>query len=211
MKIWALLGRRFVRLLTIAMAGIGALLTIVTVTPLVPWWARKLAGPWNDPRGEVLIVLSGSPANAEVIGESSYWRSAYAVLAYREGGFREIILTGGGSTSIPVAASMGAFLESQGVPSNLIVLETRSTSTRENALYTKPLLSGSTGRTVLLTSDFHMFRARRAFQKLGINVLPRPIPDAIKRGTTWRGRWPGFLDLTSETVKIGYYYVRGWI
>jgi len=198
-------------ILIAVLASLGALLVIVTVTPLVSWWARTLAGPWDDPRGEVLIVLAGSSTNDGVIGGSSYWRSAYAVFVYRQGEVRQIIITGGSETATPTAASMGTFLECQGVPTSVITLETRSTSTRENALYTQPLLSASTGRRVLLTSDFHMFRARRVFQRLGINVSPRPIPDVLKRASTWKGRWPAFLDLISEGVKIVYYYARGWI
>ena len=64
---------------------------------------------------------------------------------------------------------------------------------------------------MLLTSDYHMLRAKRAFLKLGVVVQPRPIPDALKRATNWQGRWPVFLDLVSETTKILYYRARGWI
>jgi len=202
---------RLLRVLVAILASVGALLVIVTVTPLVSLWARALAGSWDDPRGEVLIVLGGSPTSNGVIGGSSYWRSAYAVFAYREGGVRQIIVTGGGNTATPIARSMGAFMECQGIPTGFIALETRSRNTRENALYTAPLLSGNVGRPVLLTSDFHMFRARRVFEKLGINVRPRPIPDALKRASTWKERWPAFLDLISESLKIAYYYARGWI
>lgn len=203
-------GRRLLSILLISFTSLGVLLTIVTATPLDSWWGRALAGSWDDSRGDVLIVLGGSSTNDGVIGENSYWRSVYAVTAYREGGFNQIILAGGGRAGTPIAVSMGTFLESQGVPRKFILLETRSTSTRENALYTKTLLSRSTGH-VLLTSDFHMFRARRTFQKVGLDVLPRPIPDVLKRGSTWKGRWPAFLDLSTETIKIAYYYARGWI
>jgi uncharacterized SAM-binding protein YcdF (DUF218 family) len=184
---------------------------IVTFTPLVSWWARGLAGRWSDPCGDTLIVLSAAPAPGGVIAESTYWRSAYAVLAYRTCGMRKIVLTGGNVNGTPVANSMADFVESQGVPPERIVLETRAISTRENALYTQPLLANSASPPVLLTSDFHMFRARRAFEKLGIVVQPHPIPDVLKRATNWQGRWPAFLDLASETVKIVYYHARGWI
>lgn len=102
-------------------------------------------------------------------------------------------------------------MESQGVPREAVVLETRSISTHENAVYTQPLLSAGAAPPILLTSDFHMFRAQRAFAKLGMVVQPHPIPDALKRATNWQGRWPAFLDLVSETTKILYYGVRGWI
>jgi uncharacterized SAM-binding protein YcdF (DUF218 family) len=110
-----------------------------------------------------------------------------------------------------VAEAMRDFLECHGVPREAIRLETRSNSTRENALYTKELLAGVPGRKVLLTSEYHMFRAHGAFRRVGLEVLPRPYPDVRKRAASWIGRWPAFLDLVVETVKIGYYRPRGWI
>lgn len=204
--------RSLFRLLTAVLASLGALVVVLTFTPVVSWWASGLAGRWTDPCGDTLIVLSGAPSQEGVIAESTYWRSAYAVLVYRECGTQKIILTGGNKYGAPaVADSMANFVESQGVPPERIVLETRAISTRESALYTQPLLETRALPPVLLTSDFHMFRARRTFEKLGMTVQPRPIPDALKRATSWEGRWPAFLDLVSETVKIVYYYARGWI
>ena len=65
---------------------------------------------------------------------------------------------------------MRDFLVSQGVPQDRVIVEDRSTSTRENARYTKELLSGMAAGPawpVLLTSDYHMFRAERVFRKTG--------------------------------------------
>jgi uncharacterized SAM-binding protein YcdF (DUF218 family) len=200
------------RILTASLAGLGTLVLLVTFTPLVSWWASALAGSWNDPCGDTLIVLSGAPADGGVIAESTYWRSAYAVRVYRQCGVKKIILTGGNRTGgTPVAISMDEFVESQGVPRERIILETHAISTHENALYTQPLLADGASQPVLLTSDFHMFRARRTFEKLGVVVQTHPIPDVLKRTANWDGRWPAFLDLVSESVKIVYYYVRGWI
>ena len=56
-----------------------------------------------------------------------------------------------------------------------------------------------------------MYRAYRTFRKPGLDVVPVPFPDAIKRGLFWQGRWPAFLDLVVESAKILYYRVRGWI
>jgi uncharacterized SAM-binding protein YcdF (DUF218 family) len=106
---------------------------------------------------------------------------------------------------------MKDFLISGGVPASAIVVEGRSRSTRENALYTKPILTALPGRKVLLTSDYHMFRARLVFRKVGIEVIGRPIPDVRKRAVHLSGRWGAFLDLCVETIKLGGYAVRGWI
>ncbi len=196
----------FRRFILYPLAGVGFLFVLITATPLVGWWTRALAGPWRDPKGEILIVLGGSVRDYETVGGSSYWRSMYALDIYREGGFQQVILSGS-----VVAPAMRDLLACYGVPRGAIRIEDESVSTRENALYVKKLLEGVPGRKVLLTSDFHMFRAHAAFSKAGLEVLPRPIPDVLKRAGPFRDRWSAFLDLTEETIKIGYYRAKGWI
>lgn len=203
--------RKAFRFLSAGFAGLGVLLALVTVTPLISWWAGALAGPWEDPNGDVLIVLGGSLLENGVIGQSSYWRSVYALLAWREGAFQRVLVSGGGPAGSSIAETMRDFLACRGVPREVIQVETRSSNTHENALYVSALVTGVPGRKVLLTSDYHMFRAHRAFKKAGLEVLPRPFPDAMKRAAGWTGRWPAFLDLVRETIAIGYYYARGWI
>jgi uncharacterized SAM-binding protein YcdF (DUF218 family) len=194
-----------------ALAAIGFLFVFVTVTPIDDWWIKWLAGPWNNPKGDVLVVL-GSDAIEDVIGWSSYWRSVYAVRAWREDAFREVVVTAGSlNGQVPAAERMRDFMASQGIPASAIRVEGAAQSTRENALKSKVLLDNLSGRKVLLTSDYHMFRAYRVFRKAGIVIEPRPIPDALKQTGWLRNRWPVFLGLCVETGKIGYYYVRGWI
>lgn len=198
--------RGVVRILFYSMAALGLVWTLATVTPIDYHWATWLAGPWDDPAADVLIVLGGSVLDDGTIGQSSYWRSVYAVRAFREGDVRTVVICGRRAS-----VAMREFLESQSVPRSAIRIENRSSSTRENALFAREVLADEPGRKVLLTSDYHMFRARRVFQKAGIDVLPRPIPDVRKQAGSWRARWPAFLDLVEETIKIGYYFARGWI
>jgi len=44
--------RKAGRYVTRALAAIGFLYVLVSVTPIDGWWIRFLAGPWNDPKGE---------------------------------------------------------------------------------------------------------------------------------------------------------------
>lgn len=194
-------------------AVLGMTMAVVSSTPLVAWWARHLAGTWNDPDGDVLIVLGGSMLDGEVMGLSSYWRSVYGVLAFRAGSFREVLISGGDvdGTGTPVAQPMGEFMRCAGVPAGVLRTELESRNTRENAVRTARLLANVPGRKVLLTSDYHMFRARRAFARAGLEVAPRPFPDVIKRSQRWEARWGCFLDLLGETARILYYFLRGWI
>ena len=193
------------------MAAIGALFVLVTITPVDKWWASALSCDWNTPRGDVLIVLGGSTLDYGMVGGSTYWRGVYAVLCYREARYGQVVLSGGPESSESAALALRRFVLSQGVPEKVIRVESRSNSTRENALFTAALLRDTPGRKLLLTSEYHMFRASRAFRKAGLDVLTLPFPDVQKRATLWRGRWPAFLDLVLETVKIVYYRIRGWI
>ena len=197
------------RLIATLLIGASLLVFAVTFTPLVPWWARRLAGPWNDPSGDVLIVLAGSGLEDGVLGESSYLRAIYAARAYRQAPYAKVVVSGGGPAH--PAAAMRDFLIFQGIPAERIVVENAATSTRENALFVKQLLAQNPNRKVLLTSDYHMYRAQRAFAKAGLATVPHPFPDAIKRSASRTERWPIFFDLLSEAAKSAYYYLRGWI
>ena len=197
---------RLARGAVVCLAATGLLLLLVTFTPLVAWYARALSGRWLDGGGEVLIALGGGTLDDTTLDPGSYWRAIYARLAWERGGFREIVVAGSG-----VAPLMRDFLITHGVPAAAIRVEDASGSTRQNALYVKRLLAGVPGRKVLVTSDYHMFRARRAFEKAGLHVIPDPFPDALKGYNHRENRWGIFLNLCRETVKIGYYWIKGWI
>lgn len=197
---------RLTRLAFRLLATLGGLVLFVTCTPFVNWYASVLAGPWNDPPGDVLILLGASTEGHGYIARDSYLRSVYAVLAWRSGGFRKVVICGR-----QPAPSMRDYLLYAGIPASAIVLEDQSGSTRENALFAARLLQGESGRLVLLTSDYHMFRATRVFRNAGLAIQPRPIPDARKRAVAYTQRWSAFLDLVQETVKIAYYTAQGWL
>jgi uncharacterized SAM-binding protein YcdF (DUF218 family) len=190
-------------------AAIGLLYLLVTLTPMVRWWGLLLADKWTDGDAPVLIVLTGSSLGPAVMGESSYRRTVYAVLAERQHPYREIWITGAGGTEAPVARLMADFLVSHGIDRAKIHLETDSQTTRESGERIRTLLSGA--EAALLSSDYHMYRAVRVFARAGLPVRPLPAPDALKRAEHWDHRWSAFIDLTAETIKIVYYRVRGWI
>jgi uncharacterized SAM-binding protein YcdF (DUF218 family) len=183
----------------------------VTWSPLVPWTAAKLSDRWTDSDGEVLIVLGGSviqPGDPyeTVLGESSYWRALHAVWAWKTGHFRYILLSGKDAS-----AQMRLLLLAYGIPDSVILVENQSISTRENALFAKPILDRLGGRQVLLTSDYHMWRAARAFRAAGNNIIPRPFSDITKRANIRVARWQCFWQLLDEGLRIVYYAYQGWI
>jgi uncharacterized SAM-binding protein YcdF (DUF218 family) len=198
--------RRLLRTLIYLLACLGGLVALITIAP-PRWYVNLLAGPWPAPRGAVLIVLGGDVMDNGMLGPTSYWRSLLAVLTWRDYSFRQVVLSG----DLRATQPMRDFLVCQGVPAGAILMEDRSTSTHENALFTARLVRDVPGPYVLLTSDYHMFRAHRAFAKAGLAVTPTPFADVLKTFGDPRLRWTGFVVLVSETVKIGYYWARGWI
>jgi uncharacterized SAM-binding protein YcdF (DUF218 family) len=193
-------------------AAVTLLVLIVHFTPLVPWYAQRLAGSWTEPDGDILIVLANDMQPDDLIGSGSYWRAIYAIRIYHQRHFRAVVISGGpGGGHLSMAQVIGRFLVSSGVPADVIHLEEQSTSTRENAIFTTSMVSSWPGKKVLLTSDSHMFRARRAFAAAGLQVTPCPIPDVLKASNGIIARWPCFWGLALETIKIVYYFLQGWI
>jgi uncharacterized SAM-binding protein YcdF (DUF218 family) len=186
-------------------ALLGFLHILITLTPVLGWWTSALASSWGPNDGDTLIVLGSDRTAPGVPGISSYWRSFYAVLVWREGHFRRVIVSGK-----DVAGSMRDFMAAEGVPREAITVENEADSTRENALFVARLLQGDTGRNVLLTSDYHSGRALRAFRAAGVKVTALPYPDARKRLASLMNRWDIFCVLTLETTKTIYYRARGW-
>jgi uncharacterized SAM-binding protein YcdF (DUF218 family) len=171
------------------------------------WWTRELANPWFDPQGDVLIVLGADGPISGMVGNGTYWRSVYAVRAWRAGHFQRIVISGGEGT----AESIQQFMACAGVPPGIMQLENQSTSTHENALFTARLLKDVAGKKVLLTSDYHIYRAARTFSKAGLQVVPAPFADGIKHAGMVQYRWPVFIELLRESAKILGYRARGWI
>jgi uncharacterized SAM-binding protein YcdF (DUF218 family) len=203
--------RKASRALNRLLAAIGLITVLVICTPLVSWWAQAYSGPGNSdssgqPKGDVLILLSAAADDKYGgISYSSYWRARHALLAWQTGGFRKIVICGGGSPGIL------DFLIADGIPREAFVAEGRSASTRENALETARLIQDLPGKKVLLTSDFHMYRALRVFRKVGIEAAPMAVPDVLHSTEHWNGRFSAFETMLAESAKIVYYAARGWI
>ena len=188
--------------------GTGFLYLLITCSPFaVDTWGTLLAGPWESipESADTLVVLGAGVLEDGTIGESSYWRAVYSARVSKQHRFRRIVYSGR-----TVSRAMREFALNLGVPAEVAAIEDVSMSTRENAAEVRKMPGVETG-IVLLTSDYHMHRAARLFRLAGMEVRTYAVPDALKRSTTWRGRWPAFIDLATETVKIGYYRARGWI
>ncbi len=136
----------------------------------------------------------------------------------------KLILSGGGSNiyfdETPESEYMAPFLNSIGIDSRQIYIENKSRNTYENALYSFDLLSEEADSSIILvTSSFHMYRARACFEKQGFKVLPYPTNPLqsvtkLKPGDYFLpslhalNTWP---ILIKEWIGIIVYKMKGYI
>lgn len=90
------------------------------------------------------------------------------------------------STGEPIGAvTARQLLETMAANGLRVAYEERSTSTWENALFTKELVNPSRGeRWVLVTSAYHMPRSLGVFQAVGWDVIPYPVDFRTGPGTS---------------------------
>jgi uncharacterized SAM-binding protein YcdF (DUF218 family) len=88
-----------------------------------------------------------------------------------------------------------------GVSAADLILEKRSRNTYENAKYVKPLLQdGRYDTVVLVTSSYHMRRAKLAFNRLGMEVRPDAacadgaVLSLLPRRNNFRVAWRGLHE-----------------
>ncbi|WP_329380053.1 YdcF family protein [Streptomyces sp. NBC_01351] len=97
------------------------------------------------------------------------------------GGRPPVLLPSGGKGSdekVAEARAMADWLIAQGVPAEHITLEDRSTTTEENMLFSREIMTADDPgyRCVVVTNNFHAFRAAMMARKAGVNgqVLGSP-------------------------------------
>jgi uncharacterized SAM-binding protein YcdF (DUF218 family) len=137
-------------------------------------------------RADVLIVLGAGirPDNTPTPGHRA--RAIRASELWKEGLAPYVICTGGilGGASRSEADVCREILEEQGVPSDRIVLEDRSRSTEENALYSRDIMEAYGWRTAVVVSDaYHLLRANYLFHNAGIDAYTTPVSNRYMAST----------------------------
>lgn len=167
------------RWLCLAAAGLLALGFLALY--LVVWMK---SGEEDDAVPSDCIVVLGAKARGGAPGRVLRARLGQAQKAYEQGLGGKILVCGGKGTdeTVPEAAAMAAYLKAQGVPGEDILLEQDSRNTRENLRFAKRIMEANGYRTcVLVTSDYHMARARMLAAQEGLSAT----------GSRAGGRGPG--------------------
>ena len=212
-------------LMTIGIAGI----TVLSLNPFAWLFSLPLEVSYEQdpiPKGtvEAIVVLAGAvspplpPQNPyAVVGQDSYIRLQRAAWLFKHWAARPVLACGGGENSESYAQTMRHLLEVEGVPFELIWIESRSRSTYENALYGSQVLrQRGVSRIALVTDARSMRRAAASFRKQGMIVVPAPFR-FNNLGLSFEDILPTSraIDANSETAHevagILWYWIRGWI
>jgi uncharacterized SAM-binding protein YcdF (DUF218 family) len=177
---------------------------------------------------DTLVVLSGGlsvdEAGEEVrLGDDTLKRCLYAVRVYRRAGGCRMILSGGkvdwSEPGPTYAAAMRDFVVEMGVRPDDLVLEEKSSSTYENAVYSKPLVAQTGGgRIFLVTEATHMYRSEKCFRAQGVDVMPAPCDHHVGRFESTPNTFLPSARGISQVVRashewlgVVWYWLRGRI
>ncbi len=128
---------------------------------------------------DIIIVLGAGLKEDGRPGPALTRRTKHAAALWHEGIAPLVLCAGGQSEYYPrtEAAACNEILLAAGLPDAAILLEERSRSTEENAIYSKEILDERQLSSVVLVSDAsHMLRARWLFHRQGIEPFASPVP-----------------------------------
>jgi uncharacterized SAM-binding protein YcdF (DUF218 family) len=220
-------GRRGKVLVGISLLGF----LMLAVAPIGPAMVLALEQRFPRPplpeRIDGILVLGGAvdPAISRAYGETVFNSSVSRVLGgvalARRYPDAKLALIGGEGGFISVgfaeARATQSFVLDQGITPSRVVLEERSRSTHENAVYAQEALRPGPGEIwVLVTSAFHMPRAVGSFEAAGWKVIPYPVDYKVDPITGLRADFSLLDGLGASTLAgkewaglLGY-RLMGW-
>ncbi|MFA6588629.1 MAG: YdcF family protein [Patescibacteria group bacterium] len=169
----------------------------------------------QDPlqKADAIVVLGGG-VDAKT-GEMSF-KTRERVLSgaqiFNEHLAPKIVVTGGrvGRNPFAEAPTMAELLQQNGVPAQAIIQEAQAENTWENAQQTLTIAQdqGWT-KIIILTSDFHTYRACKFFRELGGNIICRAADRSLINQKTFSRRLLSTKVVLREYLANCYYWLKG--
>ena len=129
----------------------------------------------NVDYNEDVVIVLGAGINGETVTRPLERRLIAAINYWNRNPDAYIIVCGGlgNRATITEAEAMARYLIARGIPQERIILEDQSTSTYENLTFAKEILNEQFPegfRAVVITNDFHIYRAVRTARQVGISA-----------------------------------------
>ncbi|MGF9758440.1 YdcF family protein [Microvirga sp. 0TCS3.31] len=126
------------------------------------------------------VEASDSKQRGQIVSNESAERVLDTIQLSRRYPNARLLISGGGGTVFGDGAAeapiIADYFKSIGIDPTRILVEDRSRTTAENAIYSRELAQPREGeRWLLVTSAWHMPRAVGVFEKVGFPVTPYPV------------------------------------
>ena len=154
---------------------------------------------------EDVVIVLGAGVNVDRVSRPLAHR-LYAAIDYWERNPNAYIIVCGGLGNraiITEAEAMSRFLVARGIPQEKILLEEMSTSTYENLVFAKEILEEhfqGDFRAVVITNDFHIYRAVQMARGIGLDV------SRVGAHTDWYSILVNYLR---EMLAVTHFWVFG--
>ena len=168
-----------------------------------------------SPRADAIVVLSGgrhaAPGHARIIEWHDPDRFLAGVDLFNVGRAPRLLFTGGQSPFHPGLPPEGRLYLQEakelGIPESAMASTGPLVNTAEEAVAVRTLMPRPQNRVLLVTSAYHMQRARRLFERQGFEVLAFPVDfktRGSRSGGIWRDpmRFPSAANLQASSVAL---------
>lgn len=123
------------------------------------------------------VIVLGAKVNGSKPSKTLNARIKSAIEYLQKNPESKVIVSGGQGIGedITEALAMSNTMIEKGIDVERIILEDKSTNTKENILFSKELIKNEDAKIVIVSSDFHIYRGVKTAKKLGfMNVTGCP-------------------------------------
>ncbi len=190
--------------------------------------------PWqrideNDaPSADAIVVLSNGgrtqvPGKANIFEWKDPDRYFAGISLYQKNKAPRLVFTGGTTPYKKESNDEGILYKehaiSLGVPSDAIFVTNKVVNTSQEAIEVRNKLNqiNSSFKILLVTSAFHMKRAKKLFENQGFRVYPFPVDFKVSKNTQWKSPYKWIpnshsLNRSSNALRelIGRTIYRTW-
>ena len=188
---------------------------VTTLTPISNTIGRKMAiAPHIEPGGAIVVLAAGLMHGGE-LGDESMRRVLRGIELYKKGLAPLIVLSGRSRLDqpFPTEAEIRARLAGvAGIPREAILKEETANTTREESIRIGTLLKErNIRRIILVTESFHLRRAKRVFEREGLEVLSGPSDDYSNALRSPGDRLWLAMRVAMEAFALVYYRAAGYV
>ena len=185
---------------------------IASLTPVPNIIAARIQAAEVLQSSDAIVVL-GAGISKGLLKDDSMRRTIRGIELYKGGLAPLIIFSGDELRNEPAEAAVRAEMARElGVPQEAILTLDRTPTTREESIQTADLLrQRNAKRITLVTDSLHTRRAKRLFERVGLEVYPAYSADYVVGITSPLDRLWLSMRVAQESLALIYYRLAGYI